>query len=179
PASVQPASSKVKAADMRAADMKVADMRAGEVNSTAESSVGVNDEWRRWIAENLILEGTPESLLASMTAAGIAPEEAEREIRLASESPYLRGSELLRNRMKKRDWLIAMYRKLNRLHPGSGEVEHRHKLSRDEFLRDYYCTNRPVIITGMMDDWPALGKWNLDFFESHFGDREIEVQMGR
>jgi hypothetical protein len=36
-----------------------------------------------------------------------------------------------------------------------------------------------VIITGMMDDWPALQKWNLDFFESHFGDREIEVQIGR
>ena len=29
---------------------------------------------------------------------------------------------------------------------------------------EYYSANRPVIITGMMDDWPALRKWNLDYF---------------
>jgi Cupin-like domain len=31
----------------------------------------------------------------------------------------------------------------------------------------------------MMDNWPAMRKWNLDFFSERFGDREIEVQMGR
>ena len=36
-----------------------------------------------------------------------------------------------------------------------------------------------MIITGMMDDWPAMRKWNLDFFQEQFGDRDIEVQMGR
>ncbi|MBV8486685.1 MAG: cupin-like domain-containing protein [Planctomycetaceae bacterium] len=170
----RPARSEPKAAEIRTADVK-----AAEARSSVETSVRVNDEWRRWIAENLILEGTPESLLATMTAAGIAPEEAEREIRLASESPYLHGSEVLRNRLNKRNWQLAVYRKLNRLHPESAQVEHREKLSRDEFLRDYYSTNRLVIITGMMDEWPARKKWNLEFFESHFGDREIEVQMGR
>ena len=30
-----------------------------------------------------------------------------------------------------------------------------------------------------MDDWPAMRKWNLDFFQQKFGEREIEVQMGR
>ena len=63
--------------------------------------------------------------------------------------------------------------------PESAEIERRHKLSRDEFLREYYSTNRPVIITGMMDDWPAMRKWNLDYFGRRFGDREVEVQMGR
>ena len=63
--------------------------------------------------------------------------------------------------------------------PGPSEIEHRHKLSRDEFLREYYSTNRPVIITGMMDDWPAMRKWDLDYFDRSFGDRVVEVQMGR
>jgi hypothetical protein len=75
--------------------------------------------------------------------------------------------------------LLAVYRKNNRLHPQSGEIERRHQLSRLEFLRDYYSTNRPVVITGMMDDWPAMRKWNLDYFSRSFGEREIEVQMGR
>jgi hypothetical protein len=31
----------------------------------------------------------------------------------------------------------------------------------------------------MMEDWPALRKWNLDYFDQRFGDRVVEVQMGR
>jgi hypothetical protein len=143
------------------------------------NSVKVDDEWRRWIAENLLLEGTPESIASTMAQAGISREDADHEIQAALTSPYLRGSELLWNRLKKRNWQLATYRKLNRLHPSSGTIERRHKLTRDEFLRDYYTTNRAVIITGMMDDWPALKKWNLDFFKDNFGDRLIEVQMGR
>jgi len=65
------------------------------------------------------------------------------------------------------------------MHPLSGEIDRRHKLRREDFLCNYYCTNRPVIITGMMDDWPAMKKWDLDYFNDRFGDREIEVQMGR
>ena len=63
--------------------------------------------------------------------------------------------------------------------PQSSEVEHRHKLSRDEFLRNTIQQIAPVIITGMMDDWPAMRKWDLDYFERQFGDRVVEVQMGR
>ena len=67
-----------------------------------------------------MLEQTPEDLLAAMTAAGIDHDEAAREIQLAQQSPYLKGSELLRNRLRKRNWLIATYRKINRLHPMFG-----------------------------------------------------------
>jgi hypothetical protein len=139
----------------------------------------MNDEWRRWIAENLMLDANADSIVQAMTANGISREDAMREVSLAVESPYLRGAELLRNRLRKRDWLLATYRKINRLRPCSGEVDRRHKLTRDEFLASYYSTNRPVVITGMMDDWPAMRKWNLDYFQEWFGDREIEVQMGR
>ncbi len=90
------------------------------------------------------------------------------------QSPYFRGSELLRNRLKKRDWLLSLYRKLHRLHPRAGEIERRSKLCREEFLVEYYSRNRPVIITGMMDDWPAMRKWNLDYFA-----RKLRRSRGR
>jgi hypothetical protein len=140
---------------------------------------GVDDEWRRWIAENLMLDGSRESILEAMVSRGIARSEAEREIDAALNSPYVRGSERLRNRLRKRDWLLGTYRKLQRLHPASAQIERRERLPREEFLRDYYTTNRPVIITGMMDDWPALRKWSLDYFAEAFGDRPVEVQAGR
>src|SRR3954466_7934351 len=90
----------------------------------------VDDDWRRWIAENVMLEGTRESIVNAMVAGGISPQEATRELDLAIQSPYLKGAEILRNRLKKRDWLLATYRKINRMHAASGEVERRHKLSR-------------------------------------------------
>jgi Family of unknown function (DUF6065)/Cupin-like domain len=159
---------------------------AGEVssNEAADSVEEVavshaDDDWRRWIAENLIVGQLPDNVFHAMTASGFSAEEAAFEINAALQSPYIKGSELLLNRLKKRDWLLAVYRKSNRLHPQSAEIERRHKLSRDEFLREYYSTNRPVIITGMMEDWPAMRKWNLDYFAERFGDRVVEVQMGR
>src|SRR4051812_46607256 len=139
----------------------------------------VDDEWRRWIAENLLIEKPRDSIVEAMIASGLPPEESAREVDLAAQSPYIKGADLVRNRLRKRDWLLRTYRKLNRLHSRSGVVERRHRLSRGEFLADYYSTNRPVILTGMMDDWPAMKKWNLDYFAEKFGDREIEVQTGR
>ena len=139
----------------------------------------VDDEWRRWIAENLLLDSTPASMRESMVAAGIDPAEADRELAAAQESPYIRGADHLRNRLRKRDWLLGTYRRINRLSPESDIIPRRHRLSRGQFLDEYYSTNRPVILTGMMDDWPALRKWDLDYFERHFGDRRIEVQFGR
>jgi hypothetical protein len=138
----------------------------------------VTDEWRRWIAENLMLGASRESILSKMVQGGLAPSESASEIDLAFQSPYLRGAERLCNRLSKRDWLLGAYRKLNRLRESSGEIERRHRLSR-EFVDEYYCASRPVIITGMIDNWPALSKWSLDYFLKEFGPREIQVQVGR
>jgi hypothetical protein len=106
-------------------------------------------------------------------------EESTLEINRAQASPYIRKAEVLCNRLRKRDWILSVYRKLHRMHPQSAGIDRRDRLARDEFLREYYSANRPVVITGMMDDWPAMRKWNLDYFAHHFGDRTVEVQMER
>ncbi len=138
-----------------------------------------DDEWRRWLTENLLVGNSPESIRDVLQSNGFSPDDAAQEIGIAQQSPYFRGSELLRNRLKKREWILSTYRKIHRMHPKAGEIERRHRLSREEFLTEYYSTNRMVIITGMMDDWPAMRKWDLDFFSENFGDREVEVQMNR
>jgi hypothetical protein len=122
---------------------------------------------------------TPQMLLDTMTASGFAPQESIPEINAAIASPYYKASEILNNRLRKREWTLSIYRKLNRLDIATHEIPRRHKLSRADFLSEHYSVNRPVIITGMMDDWPAMTRWNLDFFAENFGDREVEVQMGR
>ena len=126
-----------------------------------------------------MLGASRETILHQMSTDGFSPRDSGSEIDLASRSPYFHGAERVCNRLKKREWLLAAYRKLGRLHPQSGEIERRHRLPRGEFLEHYYCLNRPVIITGMLDDWPALRRWSLDDFAERFGDREVDVQIGR
>jgi len=145
----------------------------------SQTSRPIDEEWQSWIAENLLLGVDPDDLIEKMIANGFAESTAEAEIDLAQQSPYLRASQKLSNRLKKRDWLLTVFRKGRRMHPLSGVIERKHKLSRKEFFEDYYSPSRPVIITGMMDDWPAMKKWDLDFFATQFGNREIEVQTGR
>src|SRR6202034_2891904 len=68
------------------------------------------------------------------------------------------------NQLQQRDWLLNTQAALARL--GPQRLDRSHKLSGDEFRDQYYAAHRPVIITGMIDDWPALGLWGLDYFKN-------------
>jgi hypothetical protein len=139
----------------------------------------VDDEWRRWIAENLMLGVASQNILAAMTQAGVGQDVAVREFALAAASPYIGGARRLANRLRKRDWQLAVEAKLRRMRADSRTIDRRHRLSRDEFFYHYYTMSRPVVITGMIDDWPAMRRWSLDYFARQFGDIEIEIQQGR
>lgn len=137
----------------------------------------MNDSWRSWIAENLILGNRVSELIQVLQEKGISRAVAEKEIELAQQSPYLKGSQRLKNKLKKREWVLSNYQALARLAPL--DVPRKEKLTADEFLRDYYMLNRPVIITGMMEDWPALEKWNLETLKSMVPHAKVQVQTGR
>ena len=137
----------------------------------------INDEWRRWIAENLMLGNLPPALAATMINAGFSAHEAAAEVQLAASHPYLIGAERLQNRLAKRNWLIDTRRRLELLLPAV--IARRDRLSSDEFFHEHYSVGRPVIITGMMEDWPALRKWNLDFLSRHHAEKQVEIQVCR
>ncbi len=139
----------------------------------------VEDEWRRWIAENLITGADAQTLAQIMVQAGLQPDVVAAELDAALNSPYIRGGDLVRARLAKRDWVLESISKLRRLHPDARIVERRHRLTREDFLKDYYSQNRAVIITGMLEDWPASRRWSLDYFAGCWGEREVEVQFGR
>jgi hypothetical protein len=145
--------------------------------SARVAAARVDDEWRRWIAENLLLNHSPPSVYGAMLRAGIPAMEAQNELQHAMRSPYLTGAQRLRNRLEKRDWLLETQRSRSQLRDRL--IERRHKLPASEFLDSYYTAGRPVIITGMMDDWPAMSKWSLQYLRQRFGSRTVEVQFDR
>ncbi|KAK2993203.1 hypothetical protein RJ640_005171 [Escallonia rubra] len=56
------------------------------------------------------------------------------------------------------------------------------ELTYSDFVQRYLLTNRPVILTGLMDDWRSCKDWvlddgrpNLPFLSSHFGNSKVQV----
>lgn len=52
-------------------------------------------------------------------------------------------------------------------------------LTKQEFLRDYFRPQRPVVIEKYIEDWPAYNKWSLDYIKSVAGDKEVPLYDDR
>jgi ribosomal protein L16 Arg81 hydroxylase len=135
-------------------------------------------DWKRWIAENVMLGGSPEGLTEILVRNGFSAELARLEVDAAAQHPYVAAAMSLARQLKKRNWVLETERQL--LEAGtSSPVERREALSRDEFFRGYYFQNRPVIMTGALQTWRALELWTPDYLRSRVGDRTVEIQAHR
>jgi len=57
-------------------------------------------------------------------------------------------------------------------------VVKRSALSLERFLKEYYLSGFPVIISDCMAHWPAKSKWNnIDYLKRVAGDRTIPVEV--
>lgn len=85
------------------------------------------------------------------------------EVERAAASPYLQAGDWYLQRLKKLHSLRAVYRGLSKLRPNGEGALRRSRLSRHEFLEDYYIANRPVILEGLMDlriaAWTMCSGW--------------------
>ena len=139
----------------------------------------LDDGWRQWVAENRLRGCTPESMLGTMTASGLDPQASMAVLNELERNPVylaaLRHQQLLR----KLESVVANLQTLWQSAPGYAVVEKREHLSRDEFMERYVYGCRPVVITGLARDWPALRRWSPQDLKQRFGHLEVEVQAER
>jgi hypothetical protein len=58
-------------------------------------------------------------------------------------------------------------------------VDRASKLTKEEFDRKYGFRSQPVLITDMIDNWPAKNKWNNEYFKKNFsGISDMAVRPG-
>lgn len=81
--------------------------------------------------------------------------------------------------LSKRDWLLDTQESLRSLSVAASALFKRTETTSEEFLDEYYATNRPVILVGEIADWPALAKWTPEYLRSLIGSAPVEVQGGR
>ncbi|EKX50019.1 hypothetical protein GUITHDRAFT_104417 [Guillardia theta CCMP2712] len=46
-----------------------------------------------------------------------------------------------------------------------------------EFLRDFVLPNRPCIITGAMEEWPARRQWSNEYLTGRLGEKKVSVNV--
>ncbi len=83
-------------------------------------------------------------------------------------------------RAKKYAWFLEVARRNAQLGSHYGEVPRVHKPTAQEFLDQFYSQNKPVVIEGALDDWPALERWqDPEYLKRTSGDAIVEVQANR
>ena len=50
------------------------------------------------------------------------------------------------------------------------EIDRVTTITKEDFLRDYYRPQKPVVIERFVEDWPAMSKWTLDYMAEVAGD---------
>ncbi|NXG05740.1 KDM8 protein, partial [Sakesphorus luctuosus] len=57
-------------------------------------------------------------------------------------------------------------------------IPHLHCPSLEHFRDNYLIPQRPVVLEGVMDHWPCMKKWSVDYFCQVAGCRTVPVELG-
>ncbi|RYZ42914.1 MAG: cupin-like domain-containing protein [Myxococcaceae bacterium] len=109
----------------------------------------------------------------------MASEVVWETIREAERHPAVGGGRTHATRLNALESLLATRSGLHRQSQRGLQVERRQRLSPAEFFTEYYRCNRPVVIEGLLEDWPAMTRWTPAWMAERFGDETVEVMAGR
>lgn len=140
---------------------------------------GISDSWIQWMAENRLRNCTPESMVQTMVAAGLDRATCEQALPLLDRDPVFLAARRHQQLLRKLESVVANQQKLWEMAPGYSHVDKRAKVSREEFLQRYVCGSRPLVLTDVADDWPAMQRWSPADLKARFGHLDIEIQAER
>jgi hypothetical protein len=52
-------------------------------------------------------------------------------------------------------------------------------ITKEEFLRDYFKPQKPVVIERYIEDWPAYSKWSLEYMKATVGEKIVPLYDDR
>jgi ribosomal protein L16 Arg81 hydroxylase len=93
--------------------------------------------------------------------------------------PAYAAGDWMAQRLRKLETTLDVLSSLRRTVEDRPSVDRLEGVSRADFLRLYYAANRPVLLTDVASEWPALRQWTPEHFTDVIGDEEIEVMGNR
>lgn len=116
----------------------------------------LDDGRRQWVAENRLRDCTPQSMLATMTAEGLSPQDSHFAINQIESNPIFLTAREHQKLLRKLESVVANQQRLWETDPNYTTVEKRETIPKDEFVERYVRGRRPVVLTGITADWPAM-----------------------
>lgn len=139
----------------------------------------LDEHWAQWILDNSLARCPADTMLATVTQAGIDPAQAGAFIRNLPGNPMYRAAEKMRDRYDRFARVMHNVQAVHESAPDYTHVEKRSRVSREEFLERYVRGCRPVVLTDMARDWPAMQRWSFAEFKRRYGSMAVQVQAGR
>lgn len=139
----------------------------------------LDDNWRQWLAENALLGNSNDAMLAKIKEAGIDPAQATGYLSVIGRDPLFRAGEKMRDRYTRFGRVMLNVQAVRESDPLYTHVEKRSRVSRDEFIERYVRGCRPVVLTDLAHDWPAMTRWSFEEFKRRYGKLTVQVQAGR
>lgn len=132
---------------------------------------------KRQIMAEALLEGA--DMRERLLAAGVSPKAADYEMKRAEADPVVDAAMRLRRQLAKRDWTLQMQGRLAAVRADGLSIPTVAAIEPRRFFEEFYAANRPVVLTGLIDHWPALTKWSLDYLDEKVGNALVELQAER
>lgn len=157
----------------------------------------IDDNLQKWMLTQKLLKVPDGQIVHTLVNRGVDIRIALEELKTITSESYLQPHNILikqiieqqeklqselaatTTQLQNMELQLDFYRKLDRLSPSYGNIERRSCLSSQEFLEKYYAQNTPVIITDILDVWPAMSLWNPEYFKQKYGQIDVEVQVNR
>jgi hypothetical protein len=135
-----------------------------------------DQNWVDWVVEQLLAHRAGEAIVEVMVRRGFPQGFAEARVAAIVESPIFMAAARAHRLKAKAASFLEIEGELFRR---SGFRLERSELTPDEFYAQYVFTNRPVLLPGLMQDWPALTCWAPEQLKARFGHVVVEVTSGR
>ena len=52
-------------------------------------------------------------------------------------------------------------------------------ISKEDFIKNYFKPQKPVVVERFIEDWPAFSKWNLDYMKQVAGEKTVPLYDDR
>ena len=59
------------------------------------------------------------------------------------------------------------------------KVDRVKSITKSAFIKQYVRPQKPLVIENLVDDWPAVQKWDFDYFREKVGDKTVPLYDDR
>jgi hypothetical protein len=132
-------------------------------------------DWRVWLADNLASGVPHDELIATLATHGVGEDETRARILAIERSPAFavaRAATLRAERAELALALVRARRSIERIERCTNPTAH-------ELFAGPWASGTPIVLTDLVTQWPAFGRWTPSFFREQFGHVEIEASTGR